>query len=258
MRRFLAFLPASGTRYRIHSPFLYDLVDTVIVKSGMQGELRPVERLRQKYLRDRQAIIKTDYGKGSGSKDYVTYSIPVSRLARTSLTTRRHALRLYHLARYLKASRILEMGTSLGFTTAYLAKANAKAQVVSLEGCPVLSGIARKNLEELGVRNTEIIQGRFEDRIGDALDRLGELDLVFLDGDHRKESVLANFERCRPYLHNNSVVVIDDIHYSRGMEEAWEIIISRGDVTVSLDFFHSGWIFFRKESSKEHFRLRYL
>ena len=83
-------------------------------------------------------------------------------------------------------------------------------------------------MEELGVRNTEVIQGRFEDRIGEALERLGALDLVFIDGNHRKESVLDNFERCRPYLHNNSVVVIDDIHYSRGWSRPGRLSIQGG------------------------------
>ena len=257
-KRFLDFIFHSGTRYRIHSPFLYDLIDQVIMNGKIPGELRPVEGLRKKCLRSKKVILKTDYGKGAGEGYSTAYPVSLKHIARTSLTSRNHALRLFNLAKYMHAVNILEMGTSLGFTTACLALANKNARVVSIEGCPELSKIATTNLASLGIQNAEIISGRFEDKLMEAMARLGKIDLLFIDGNHRKEAVLANFEGCLPGLHNGSVVILDDIHASPGMEEAWRILSSRADVTISLDFFHSGWLFFRKESSKEHFRLRYL
>jgi predicted O-methyltransferase YrrM len=224
----------------------------------MPGELRSVERLRKKYFHSKELIFKTDYGKGAGEGYSSTYPVSLKHIARTSLTPRNHALRLFHIARYIHAENILEMGTSLGFTTAYLAFANKDARVVSIEGCPELSKIATSNLASLGIRNAEVLSGRFEDKLMEALAMLGKIDLLFIDGNHRKEAVLANFEGCLPGLHNGSVVILDDIHANPGMEEAWRILCSRADVTISLDFYHSGWLFFRKESSKEHFRLRYL
>ena len=102
------------------------------------------------------------------------------------------------------------------------------------------------------------MEGRFEDTLTVALKKLGSVDLVYIDGNHRKEALLDYFDRCLNYIHNNSVIVCDDIHASKGMEEAWNIIIQRPGVTVSLDFFYSGWVFFRKESSLQHFKLRYI
>lgn len=258
IRRFIDFMLGAGTLYRIHSPFLYELIDNVVVKSRMSPELQPVERLREECRNSHDIIHKTDYGRNAEGPAGTTYPVPLARLARTSVSSRRQALRLHHLAKYLRATEILELGTSIGITTAYLALSNPKARVMTLEGCPELAGLAVKNLEKLNIRNVEVFQGKFEEKVGEALSKLGKLDLLFLDGDHRKEPVIANFERCMPHFHNDTVVVIDDIHHSPEMEQAWEQLVTRKDVTISLDFFHCGWLFFRKESSKEHFRLRYL
>lgn len=202
--------------------------------------------------------MKTDFGSGAGAADRSEYPVSIKEIARKSLMSQKHALRLHHLARYLHPTRILELGTSLGLTTAYLALADPNARVVSLEGCPELCKLARKNLKELDVYNAEVVEGHFKKTLGKALSDLGRVDFLLIDGDHRKESVLSYFEQCYPYLHNDSVVILDDIRLTPEMEEAWELIIRKCEVTISLDFFSSGWLFFRKESSKEHFRLRYL
>lgn len=256
--RLADFLWRSGTRYRIHSPFLYSLIDGVIINGKREPGLDRIESIREKCRNSREIILKTDFGKGAGEAGQAVYPVRVSTLARSSVTARKHALRLHLLVKYTRSGNILELGTSLGLTTAYLALQDGPARVISLEGCPELSRLAESNLADAGAADVEILTGRFEDRIGEALEKLGQVDLVYLDGDHRKSAVLANFERCRPFLHNDSVFVIDDIHSSPGMEEAWEELIRRKDVTISLDFYHWGWLFFRKESSKEHFRLRYL
>ena len=256
--RFLSFLMHSGTRYQVHSPFIYDLIGQVIRNRSADPATQPIEALRMRHLSSREVIQKTDFGAGSGFPGKRTYPVDVRHIAKTSLASRRNALRLHHLARYINATRILELGTSLGITTAYLAIAAPDARIISLEGCPELCRMARSGFDALGIRNVEIVEGRFEDRLGDALESLGKVDLLFIDGDHRKGAMLENFERCRSYLHNDSAVLLDDIHHSAGMEEAWNTLAQRADVTVSLDLFRTGWLFFRNESTKEHFRLRYL
>jgi predicted O-methyltransferase YrrM len=248
----------SATRYSIHSPFLYDLVENVIRNGHISPGVRAVEDLRRKCLSSEEVILKTDYGKRGEDKGLAIYPVSIASIARKSLMRRRHAVRLHNLARHLKATSILELGTSLGLTTAYMALANPGSQVLSLEGCPELCKRARVNLDVLGIKNAEVVEGKFEEQLEGTLARLGKVDLLLIDGDHRKESLLANLERCYPFLHNDSVVIIDDIHQDPEMEEAWEMVFRREEIRISLDFYFMGWLFFRKESSKEHFRLRYL
>lgn len=256
--RFIDFLLHSGNRHRIHSPFLYSFIHEVVRKDkAVEGGER-IELIRKECLKSRETIRKTDYGKNGQGQQGVTYDIKIKEIASSSLTSPRHARRLNCLAGYLKAGNILEIGTSLGITTAYLALSNAGSRVITLEGCPELSRIARGHFSRLGLENAEVLEGRFEDTLEEALKKLGKADLVYIDGNHRKEALLDYFGTCMNYIHNNSVIVCDDIHSSEGMEEAWQEIIKRPEVTVSLDFFYSGWVFFRKESSRQHFRLRYV
>ena len=252
------FILHSGTRYRIHSPFIYSFMEQVVLNKETSSTILSIEKLRKDMLQDRRIILKTDLGAGAENAAAATYSVYLRDIARTSSTRRRHALRLHHLACHTKALSILELGTSLGMTTAYLAASNDNSRVISLEGCPELSGIARTNLSRLGIGNVEILQGEFMQTLPAALAKLGRVDLVYIDGDHRKDSVIRNYDSILPYLHNDSVVIIDDIHMNPGMNRAWEHIRLKDEVRISLDFFFSGWLFFRRECSKEHFRLRYL
>jgi len=158
----------------------------------------------------------------------------------------------------MKPGRILEIGTSLGITTSYLACANPESRIITLEGCPELSRKAREHFRKLGIKNAEVMEGRFEDTLSKALDMLGGVDFVFIDGNHRKEAVLDYYAKCLAFSNNDTIMVIDDIHSTAEMEQAWEQIRQMKDIRISLDFFFSGWLFFRKESSKQHFRLRYI
>ncbi|WZL88411.1 class I SAM-dependent methyltransferase [Salinimicrobium sp. 3283s] len=81
-------------------------------------------------------------------------------------------------------------------------------------------------------------------------------DLLFIDGNHQKEATLSYFEKLLPTVHNDSVMIFDDIHWSKGMEEAWEEIKAHPKVKVSIDTFQWGLVFFRREQEKEHFVIR--
>jgi predicted O-methyltransferase YrrM len=257
--QFIRFLWLSGNRYSIHSPFLYDLVGEVLRSNNKEIPCRKeIEELRKQCLKSRQVIMKTDFGKGSREKTGSRYPVTLRTITRLSVTPARHARRLHRLALKIKAENILEIGTSIGLTTAYLACANQGSRIITLEGCPSLGGKAREHFDRLGVRNAEIIEGKFEDTLPVALTRLKRVDLVYIDGNHRKDAMLDYYEKCRAYAGNDTVFVFDDIHASGEMEQAWDIITKKEEVKISLDLFFSGWIFFRRESSRQHFRLRYI
>lgn len=256
--RLIDFLLHSGNRYRIHSPWLFRLTNEVLRNKRNTIDIRRVEHLRKDRLNSRELIEKTDYGMRSDNPTPRMYPVSIREVARTSLTPPRNALRLYHLTKFMKAGHILEIGTSLGITTAYMAIGNPDARLFTLEGCPVLSRIAKENFESLGIKNIELIEGRFEENLPIALDRLGKVDLVYIDGNHHKEAMLDYYNQCLDFAGNDTIIIFDDIHSSPGMEDAWEMIRKKEEVRVSLDLFTTGWLIFRKESSKQHFRLRYM
>jgi predicted O-methyltransferase YrrM len=237
---------------------LYTLVNEVIRSSNPPGDFKQIELIRHECLMSHEIIQKTDYGQSGENIPARVYPIALQKIARTSLTPPRLARRLYRLAGFMKSGSILEIGTSLGITTAYLALARPDARIITLEGCPELSLKAREHFNRLGINNIELLEGRFEETLPDALDRLGNVDLVYIDGNHHKDALIDYYGQCLDHSGNETVMIFDDIHSSPGMEEAWEIIRQKEEIRVSLDLFSTGWIIFRKESSKQHFRLRYI
>jgi len=159
--------------------------------------------------------------------------------------------------KHYKPSCILELGTSLGMSALYMSEAAPGARIITIEGCPETSAIARSNIEKAGKNNISVITGSFDEKLQEALRLMPNPDLVFIDGNHRKEPTVKYFEECLPHLHAGSVVVMDDIHWSAGMEEAWKLIIAKPEVKVSVDLYHMGVVYFREELSKEDFVLRF-
>lgn len=235
------------------------MIEQVIRDHSHFTDTGKIEALRWQCLKSDAVIVKTDYGTGANEVTGITtYPVKIRDIARRSLTSPGHARRLCRLAQYLQAETVLEIGTSLGITASYLAMANPNARVVTLEGCPELSRIAMSHFNLLGIGNVELITGPFHFTLQAALENLKKVDLVYIDGNHCREAVLEYFDQCLGFMTNDAVMVFDDIRSSSGMEDAWRVIRKHRDVRVSLDFFLSGWVLFREELSRQHFRLRYI
>jgi len=244
-------------QYAVHSPFVFGLIKHVIKPGSPQAICGPVEQLREKLRHDRTRILKTDFGSGSGGEYVLRHEVRISSLAKNSSVPTRQAARLFYLIRHLEITDILEFGTSLGISTAYMAKANPSAKIVTMEGCPELAARARANFSSLKLENIEILTGNFGDILDEALRRFEKLGLVFFDGNHRLLPTLDYFQKCLEKVNNDTVFVFDDIHSSEEMQQAWEEIKKYPEVTVTVDLYHAGWVFFRKELSVQHFTLRY-
>jgi len=248
-------LVLARTRHAVHSPFVYDLVEQVLRPQPMLAEYARIEALRADLLQSDQTIRVNDLGAGSRRFD-----LPVRRvadIARWSLKPARQAQLLHRLARYTDARSIVELGTSFGLTTLYLALAAEDGLVQTIEGCPQIHRIALHHFEQIKQRNIAAQLGSFSRLLPDALRRAGRADLVYIDGHHAEEPTVTYFEDCLPMVEDGCVFIIDDIHWSAGMERAWERIKAHERVTVTIDLYSMGLVFLRPEQAKEHFRLRY-
>jgi predicted O-methyltransferase YrrM len=153
---------------------------------------------------------------------------------------------------------MLELGTSLGITSAYLASAKDDSKLVTMEGSKEIAAIAQSNFEKLNVKNVSIITGNFDDQLPAFLNRQDKLDFVFIDGNHRLEPTLRYFEMLLPKTREGSILIFDDIHWSEEMEMAWKQIQHHPQVTVTVDLFFIGLVFFRKENKvKQHFLINF-
>ncbi len=255
VRAYLRHIHQAGNRHDVHSPFVFALVLDVLRKRGANKECGDIEQLRSELLKRDDTVNVTDLGAGS-QRSNAPYR-KVREIARTALKPRPQAEMLFRLARYFQPKTILELGTSFGISTLYLARAARGAAVHTIEGSPSIAAIAQHNFKQLDASNIVPHVGSFHDRLPEVLHGIERLDMIFIDGHHAKAPTLANFENCLTKAHNESIFIFDDIHWSPEMEEAWEAIQAHQQVTVTIDLLHLGLVFLRKEQQREHFRLRY-
>lgn len=243
------------TRHGLHSPFVYNLADKVIYDSRSYAIYKNIEQVRHKLLRDNRLVNITDLGAGSHAGNRSRKR--VKQIARHVLKSAALSQLIYRLAHEYQPRSIVELGTSLGLTTAYLAGAVPPGRITSIEGSPEIAHIARETLDKLHVHNVNVITGSFDDILPEIIAKEKTIDLVFIDGNHRKESTLHYFDLCLPAADEHSLMIFDDIYWSAGMKEAWQQIKDHPRVTVTVDLFWMGLVFFRKGQAKEHFKIKF-
>jgi predicted O-methyltransferase YrrM len=193
---------------------------------------------------------------GAGSK-VSTKSERLGNVIRRSSVSQKTGNFLYRFSKWIGAQYILELGTSVGISGLYLANSNPNATIVTLEGDGQRAMIAKMNFEHHNYKNIEIIEGDFDTNLNFAISKLPRLDLVFFDGNHRAEPTIRYFKQCLNFTNSNTVFVFDDIRWSKEMFKAWEIISQDQSVSISIDLFSMGVVFFRKGIIKQHFQINF-
>ena len=249
---YLRYLYRSKNKHGVHSPFVYALL-TKGLKMPIGREIKLPLEYRKSLSLDTSVIRVTDFG--AGSRVFRSDRRSVSEIANNAGISKKWGNSLFRLVRYLQPLSILEIGTSLGISTAYMAAANPKAEIITLEGCPETAGIAIHKFKEFGLDGVQVVTGDFAVTLPKIL-RERSFDMVFMDGNHQKEATLNYFNLCLKTVHDKSAILLDDIHWSPGMEEAWEEICRHPRVSISIDMFQWGLLFFRKRQAKQHFVLR--
>jgi len=240
--------------FGIHSPFVFSLVTTAFNKKYIDKRYKDIEKERKKLLHNKNTITVTDFG--TGSKKLPNPTKRICDIAKYSLKPKKQIWLLLSLIENMKAENILEIGTSLGITASYFALSGNRAKVATLEGCPEISNIAENIFKNLNIDNIELITGEFSDTLPLALKKLKKVDFVFFDGNHNYKSTLQYYKQCLNFKHNETIFVFDDIHLSDDMEKAWEKIKSDKNVTVTIDMFFFGIVFFKKELYKQNFLIK--
>lgn len=255
---YFRYLNRARDEHSLHSPFLYALYTEVIrVKRGPKMAFAPIKRLRKTLRRSRQQITITDLG--AGSKVNPSRQRTIGDIARNSQKSARFGRLLFRLVQRFRATTIVDLGTSLGLTTAYMAEATKPygGHVTTFEGCAETAAVARQNFEHLEQPNITIVVGNLDETLAESIAPLGPVDFVFFDANHRYEPTVRYFETCLRQIHNDTVFVFDDIHWSDEMEQAWAYIQKHPSVTVTVDLFWVGLVFFRREQPREDFILRF-
>ncbi|MCD6564521.1 MAG: class I SAM-dependent methyltransferase [Bacteroidales bacterium] len=245
-----------GRGYGIHSPFIYEYVIKVLRDRTIERKMKEINDLSSE-LRSEKTKVETT-GFGAGSHFGKSKNLSIGNIARLSSTQKKYGNLLYRTVMFFKPKVILELGTSIGIGTSYLALPDRNANIYTIEGSEILSALAMENFSRLKISNIKQYTGEFINVLPGLLDQLPDIDLIFIDGDHREEATIKYFELCLEAVNSESVIIFDDIHWSGGMEKAWERIKKFSNVKLTLDLFRFGLVFFREEIySKQHFRIRY-
>lgn len=243
------------TRHGVHSPFIYRLVDEVIYNKNDDKAYAEVESIRKELLVDDHTIIVLDLGAGSHVNN--NRQKKISDIAAHALKSPKLAQLLYRITTDLQPKNIIELGTCLGVTTIYLQKAAPDSKVYTLEGSPETAEVAKRVFTKAGLNNIELITGNFDNTLPGIINSLDKVDFMFVDGNHQKDATLGYFEWCLPKVHENTLLIFDDIYWSEGMKEAWAQIKAHPRVIVTVDLFWIGLVFFRKGQEKEDFKIRF-
>ncbi len=252
---YIKFLGFSINQHGIHSPFVYQLTTKCFYKNdqSIAQQFLKFKQYQESLLNNNQTIKITDFG--AGSRVFKSDLREIAAIAKNAGITDKKAKLLFKILQYFKPAKILEIGTSLGLGTSCLSIGSSDGKIISLEGCPQTAQIAQNQFDKFNLQNISITVGDFKNTLQSSIINK-QFDLIYFDGNHTKEATLAYFKQCLATTHNDSIFIFDDIHWNKDMDEAWNQIKEHKKVTVSIDIFYWGIVFFRKEQPKQHFNIR--
>ena len=250
-------LSASNSKgHGMHSPFVFNFIKNVLNDDRDFYAYTQIEQQRQHFLQDKTILNIADMGAGSKTLPFKQRSI--SSIAQSSLKPKKFSQLLFRMVNYYQPKNILELGTSLGITSSYLASANPAAKVITLEGATEVAAIASKGFQQLNINNINLIEGNFDNTLSTAIHQLQSIDFAFIDGNHRYEPTVNYFNQILQASHNNSIIILDDIHWSKEMEAAWQYTQNHEQVTATIDLFFIGIVLLNKDFKvKQHFKVRF-
>jgi len=239
----------------IHSPFVYDLYTQCIDLNSKSEDFTRIETIRETMLKNKTAIPQSGFG--AGSKNLKKGKVTIGDITKQTSIPPYMGQLLFSLVRYFKPDTIIELGTSLGISTLYLAAGYRSSKVISIEGDEAIATKANENINKLGFNDVSVICGDFDTQIHSILNKVEKIGIVFIDGNHTEEATMRYYKLFSERSNNETLIIFDDIRWSDGMQKAWNNICEDKNVSISIDLFNCGLVFFRKGIVKQHFTLRY-
>jgi len=242
----------------IHSPYLFELVRFVLRDENAYYCFADIERRRELLLACEDVLDVTDFG-SAGSPEGTLVQRRVCDIAKTHLERPAVGQMLFRLVNFIQQHEkrpleILELGTSLGVTTAYLASADSHNRVVTLEGSEAVLRVAQGVWRALQLENIEWQQGNIDHTLYQCARE--HLDLAYVDANHTFEATMRYVDYLLPRMNEKGVIIVDDIHYSEQMEQAWAALKADPRVTTSMDLYHVGLLFVDPHYLKRHYIIR--
>jgi predicted O-methyltransferase YrrM len=233
----------------IHSPFMFNLYQSISERKRFSSEVATIWSLRKQLLSDETEISFRDPGDNNKIKKR-----SISSLTKRVTKSNNEGLLLYSIIKHLKPKNGIELGTSLGISALYQNLACPNLNLVSIEGAAEIYELAKTNVKIAGGGIT-LKLGKFDETLPSLL-KDSNYSYAFIDGFHQFEPTLRYFNMIKDHIEEGGFIIFDDIHWSKDMKLVWLEIIKHPSVTLSMDLFYLGVVFFKQGVEKQHFTLR--
>ena len=253
VKSFLLFILKSTNQHGVHSPFVYNLVTKCFYQKTNPTKINSINNVKKWIYASNKIITITNFG--SDTKVFNKYNSKIASASKIACISNRKYAILIRILNYFEPNNILEIGTSIGLETASLSIGNLKAKINTLEDCEDTAVNTQKLFDTFKLKNIQITVGEINEILPSILTN-NQYNLIYFNGNHQKETTLHYFNLCLKSVHNDSIFIFDGINLSSEMQEGWLTIKKHPKVTISIDTFFLGLIFFRKEQQKEHFTIR--
>ncbi len=241
--------------HSLQAPFIYNLYTKYIQKDYNKTHFKEIEKTRSKLVNTELMVMPANFGAKSNVHAN-NNKVKVSEIAKKGLTAPKVSRLLARLIDYNNSKTILELGTSFGLNTLYLSQ-QENSKVITFEGSKEIADIALTNFEYYTKNNIKIIKGNIDNTLPKFLDSRISIDFAYLDANHRYEPTISYFNQLIKRMHDDSILVLDDIYWSKEMTKAWKFIKNHPQVTQSIDLFSVGIVFFKPDLVKTNYRLMF-
>jgi predicted O-methyltransferase YrrM len=247
---------SNGRGHGVHSPFVYAFIKNVLNTKSKGENVDAIELYRQQLLKNQKEIAILDLGAGADTKG--NKSRTIAQIAKGALKPKKYSTLLSRIVANYQPREVLEMGTSLGITTCYLAHGVPNASVVTMEGAPTVAQEALTTFKNLGYQNIQLIEGNFDQSLPNYLQNVSTIGIAYVDGNHRYTPTMQYFNLLLAKSDEHSIFIFDDIHWSSEMEKAWAEIKADARISLTIDLFYIGIVFLRKgNKEKENFTIKF-
>lgn len=237
----------------VQSSFVNEFLKIILIKKFPYQISNPIEEYRCQLHRNKTLVDEILPGAGNRKTKNIK---SISSLAKSSCKPKSQAVILANISQFLESKNILELGTSFGISTSYIAASNPKSTILSIDASDIVSQFSQSHFQKNGYSNVHFRKGFFDEEIEKLNTPTNGWDIVFIDGNHTYNATIKYFNFFKNKLSEKGILVFDDIYWSEEMKKAWKEISSHSETSLCIDMFVMGIVWISKDFKKENFRIR--
>ncbi|MBK7912129.1 MAG: class I SAM-dependent methyltransferase [Saprospiraceae bacterium] len=230
--------------YQMHAPYLFELLQFVYDPDRNYYDFIKIHEASKSLESNYNLIAENDF-----SKTHQQAGLSIGAMYKKSGHTLTAYECLYRLVTFIKPKNSLELGASVGMSGLSMALANKYGIHTSVEGNSSLAESTNRLFQNYELNSARCLHSRFDEFLSNN-PRSNLFDFVFIDGDHRYQATLDNFNKLLDMLTEDAVLLIDDIHWSAEMHKAWIELSRHPSIHCSLEMMRWGLLFKSKKLTK--------